>query len=164
MTAWPAYLPRTTAAPCDPHRRCPGEAGRWGWSRKSDVQEADVSRVAGDEVPSRVDVLAHEDREQLVRRGRVLERDLAERADRRVHGGLPQLLGVHLTEPLVALDTVVHVDLALVLQTDLEQLVTLAVGIREVRLTLAPLELVQRRLREVDVAVLHERLHEPEDQ
>src|SRR5690348_9029589 len=53
-------------------------------ARTSDVQEAHVLGVARDERPARVDVLPHEDREQLVRGGGVVQRDLQEHPVRRV--------------------------------------------------------------------------------
>src|SRR5579875_739333 len=80
-------------------------------SRGSDVKEANILRVAGDKAPPGVDVLAHQDGEQLVSRGGVIEGDPPQHPDRGIHCGFPQLLGVHLTEPFVALDAVVLVDL-----------------------------------------------------
>src|SRR5690349_23726578 len=77
----------------------------------SDVQETNVLGVAHDEAAPRLDVLAHEHAEQLVRGSRVVERDLEQDALGRVHGGVPQLPGVHLAEALEALDPVVLVDL-----------------------------------------------------
>src|SRR5688572_23030298 len=71
-----------------------------------DIEEADVFRVALDEGAPLLDVLAHEDREDLVGLGGVLEADLLHQAGVGVHRGLPQLVGVHLAEALVALDRV----------------------------------------------------------
>ena len=59
-----------------------------------------------------LDVLAHQGREQLVGLGRVVEGDLEQDAVRRVHRGVPQLVGVHLAEALVALDRVLLGQLA----------------------------------------------------
>lgn len=73
----------------------------------SDVQEADVLGVALDETAPGLDVLAHQHREDLVRRGRIVDRDLLERAGLGVHRRLPQLLRVHLTETLIALHAAV---------------------------------------------------------
>ncbi len=50
-----------------------------------------------------LDLLTHQDGEDLVGDGGVLEPDLEEGAALRVHGGLPQLVGVHLAETLVPL-------------------------------------------------------------
>src|SRR5699024_8084969 len=55
------------------------------------VQEPHVLGVAGDEAAARLHILAHEDAEQLIRRGRVVEGDLPEHTHLRVHRGLPQL-------------------------------------------------------------------------
>src|SRR5579871_5216842 len=74
-----------------------------GRAARSDVQEPDVLGVAGDERAARLDVLAHQHAEQLVGLGRVVERDLEQEPLRRVHRGLPQLLGVHLAQALEAL-------------------------------------------------------------
>src|SRR5260370_20289720 len=70
---------------------------------RSDVEEPDVLRVAGNERAARLDVLAHQHAEQLVGLGRVVERDLEQDPLRRVHRGLPQFLGVHLAQALEAL-------------------------------------------------------------
>src|SRR5512140_3521883 len=70
----------------------------------SDVEVLHVQRVALDELPARVHRVAHQDGEDLIGLHRVVHPDLEERAPRRVHGRLPELLGVHLAEPLVALD------------------------------------------------------------
>src|SRR5690625_947473 len=76
----------------------------------SDIQETHVFGVAGDEAAACLDVLAHQDREQFVGRGGIVEGDLAQHPHRGVHGGLPEFLGVHLAETLVPLDAVVFVD------------------------------------------------------
>src|SRR5688572_27759773 len=68
-----------------------------------DVKESNVFGVALDEVAAVLDVLAHQDREDLVGDGGVLEPDLEQGASLGVHGGLPQLVGVHLAEALVPL-------------------------------------------------------------
>src|SRR3712207_8067853 len=60
--------------------------------------------------------------------------------------------------------SVVLVDLAAGREPGLEQPVALAVGVRVLVLLAAPLELVERRLPEVEVLRLHQRLHEPGQQ
>src|SRR5215212_207933 len=132
----------------------------------SDVQEPHVLGVAGDERPARVDVFAHEDREQLVRGGGVVQRDLQEHPVRRVHRGLPQLLGVHLAEALVALDALFLGQLLARGAAGLDEAVALAVRVGELRLRTpaTPLDLVQRRLGEEHVAGLDQRAHEAEQQ
>src|SRR5215472_8005745 len=73
---------------------------------RSDVQEPDVLRVAGDERAAGLDVLAHQHAEQLVGLGGVVERHLEQDPLRRVHRRLPQFLGVHLAQALEALHAV----------------------------------------------------------
>src|SRR5690606_36478437 len=70
----------------------------------SDVEEANVLRIALDEGPALLDVLPHEEREDLISASRVLQGDPQHQALVGVHRGLPQLVGVHLTETLVTLD------------------------------------------------------------
>src|SRR6185503_9800077 len=69
----------------------------------SDVEEANILGVAGDERAARLHVFAHQDREQLVGGGGIIQCDLQEHPVGRILLGLPQLLGVHLAESLVAL-------------------------------------------------------------
>src|SRR3954451_4517648 len=104
----------------------------------SDVEEADVLGVALDELAAGLDVLAHEDREQVVGLGGVVEGDLAEDAVLLVHRRDAQLLGVHLAEALEALDRVVADALAVV-AAQLDQRVALAVGVRVLEVVPAPL-------------------------
>src|SRR4051812_9246308 len=66
----------------------------------SDIEEANILGVALDERTPRLDVLAHEHGEQLVRLRRVVEGHLQQHPVGRVHGGIPQLGGVHLPETL----------------------------------------------------------------
>ena len=73
-------------------------------SSSSDVEVRDSARVLFDELPPRLDHVAHQHREESVRRRGVLDRHLLQRARRRVHRGLTQLVGVHLTETLEARD------------------------------------------------------------
>src|SRR5919112_4761202 len=68
-------------------------------SYRLDVEEPDVLRVALDERPALLDVLAHQHGEHLVGLRRVLEGDLQQEPVVGVHRGLPQLVGVHLAEP-----------------------------------------------------------------
>ena len=51
-------------------------------------------------------LFAHENGENLVRTAGILQRDAAQGALFGVHGGLPQFVGVHLTEALEAGDPV----------------------------------------------------------
>src|SRR5204862_4185120 len=72
--------------------------------RRSHVQVAHELRVLFDESAPRLHLIPHQRLEQLRGLHRVFHRDLEERALRRVHGGVPELIGVHLAESLVALD------------------------------------------------------------
>ena len=74
-----------------------------------------------------------------------------------IHRGLPQLLVVHLAETLVALDAVVLRDPLAAREPVGQQRVALAVAVDVLVRGVRPLEPVQRRLREVDVADLDER-------
>src|SRR6478735_4381515 len=81
----------------------------WLWPvrlSRSDIEEPHVLRVALDERATGLDVLTHEDREDLVGRRGLVERDLQQRAVLGRHRRLPQLLVVHLAQALVALDRV----------------------------------------------------------
>src|SRR5215472_5410820 len=117
----------------------------------SDIKEANVLGVAGDNASARVDVLAHQDGEQLVGGRRVVQRDLAQHPHGRVHRGLPQLLGIHLTQTLVALDAVFLVDLFAGLQSRIQQAVALAVVVGEFEIAPLTIQLVQLRLRQKQV-------------
>src|SRR5674476_1403042 len=71
--------------------------------RPSDIEEPHFLRVLLDELASRLDLVAHQHREDLVGRLDVFHRHELERARHGVHGGVPKLVGVHLAEPLEAL-------------------------------------------------------------
>src|SRR5712691_7768920 len=94
--------------PVTAKRRLAGPDGRLapaahrgpGPARPLDVEEPHVLGVALDERPAGLHVLAHQDAEQFVRLRRVVERDLEQYPVRRVHGGLPQFVRVHLAEAL----------------------------------------------------------------
>src|SRR5262245_17999296 len=72
-----------------------------GWGL--DVEVHDVQGVLFDELAARLHRVAHQDREHLVGADRILEAHLQERARLGIHGRLPELIGVHLAESLVAL-------------------------------------------------------------
>src|SRR6476661_7933333 len=137
---------------------------RDGIRKRSDVEELHVAGVLLDERPARLDVLTHEDGEDLVGLGGVVERDLQQRAGALVHRRLAELLVVHLAEALVALDRVVLRQAPALALTEQPQAVPLAVAVGELVVGVAPPQPEERRLREVDVAGLDERPHEPEEQ
>ena len=89
-----------------------GPLGRPGRGRRPDGRgrlrcrgSGRPSRSCWMKRPPRLDVVAHQDREHLVGDRGLLDRDLQQRALRRVHGRLPELLGVHLAEALEPLRT-----------------------------------------------------------
>src|SRR5207247_8573865 len=67
------------------------------------IQIPHFERVLLDEVAPRPHLIAHEDREDFLHAGEVLELDLQQGAGFRVHRGLPELLGVHFPKTLVPL-------------------------------------------------------------
>src|SRR6266545_6709805 len=69
-----------------------------------DVEVLDVERVVFDELPARLDLIAHERGEHQVRLGVILRLHLQERALRGVHRGLPQRFRIHLAEAFVTID------------------------------------------------------------
>src|SRR5262245_14542058 len=71
--------------------------------RPSNVEVPHRQRVLFNELPPRLDLLTHENGEHPVGLDRILVRDAQQRPRFGVHGGLPQLIGVHLPETLVAL-------------------------------------------------------------
>src|SRR5579885_3526455 len=83
------------------------------------VQIPDIQRVIFNEFAPGFHVLAHQCREDRLRLGQIFEIDLQQRALIGIHRRLPQLIEVHLAEPLEPL----HVDFTRALILDiLEQL------------------------------------------
>src|SRR3990172_8210489 len=120
--------------------RAPGSW--WASSGMShlDVEVHDVLRVLLDVLAAGADGLAHQDGEECVRRGGVLDRDLLQDPPRGVHRRFPQLLRVHFAEALVPL-----LPDALFPEM-LRELLPLLFRVRVVGL-LALANLVERRLR-----------------
>src|SRR5665647_1152730 len=71
--------------------------------RLSDIEEPHFLRVLLDERAARLDLVAHQHRKDLIGRLDVFHRHELEGARHGVHGGVPELVGVHLAEPLEAL-------------------------------------------------------------
>src|SRR3954466_13423002 len=69
----------------------------------SDIQVRHQAGVALDEVAARLDLVAHEHREDPVGAGSVVDAHAGEGAVAGIHGRLAQLVGVHLAEALEAL-------------------------------------------------------------
>src|ERR1700730_258146 len=75
------------------------------------VEEANVFGVTGDETAPGFHVLAHQYAEQFIGRRRIVQGHQLQHTYRRIHGGFPELFGVHLAETFVALHAVFLVDL-----------------------------------------------------
>ena len=65
------------------------------------VEVPHVERVVFDEFAARLDLIAHQRREHLIRLGVILGADLQQRPVFRIHGRQPQGVRVHLAEPFV---------------------------------------------------------------
>ena len=68
-----------------------------------DIQIRYHQRVALNELATRFDMIAHEGSEYLIGAYGVVDLDLHEAPGIRIHGGLPELVRIHLTKALVAL-------------------------------------------------------------
>src|SRR4030042_1953166 len=108
------------------------------------IQELRVPRGVLDEPPPGLHRIPHEDVEQVVRLDGVLDRHALEQARVEAHGGLPQLVRVHLSQALVPLHLGPLAEL-------LHGIAELLVG-EHVPLVLALLDPVQRGLRDVEVS------------
>src|SRR3990172_6832807 len=121
-----------------------------------DVQ-AGLVVVALDEVLAGGHFLAHELREHAVGGHRVLYMDLEHDAPGGVHRRLPELLGVHLAQTLVALNG----HLAVLEAADVGVLLLIVVQPASL---LAMLDAVQRRLGDVEVTALDQLAHVAEEE
>jgi hypothetical protein len=72
-------------------------------SSELNIQIRHIQRILLNELPSWLDLLAHQPREQLVGVGGFIVFDLQERAGGGVERGFPELRGVHFAEAFVAL-------------------------------------------------------------
>src|SRR5690606_9237465 len=81
----------------------PGCAGS-GAAPTSDIEVGHLQRVGLDELATRLDHVAHQGAEDLVGGDRVLDAHAQQAAGVRIDRGVPQLLGVHFTQALEALD------------------------------------------------------------
>src|SRR5919199_1802273 len=129
------------------------ECGRMLPEKVSSIQVLHLSGVLFDESLARLDLVAHERREELVCDRRGVHRDLQKRPVVRVHRRIPQLIRVHLPKALEARDARVSVG-----TQASEGLLQLAVVV-DVVVAAVVGDLVERRLRDVDVAGLDEIRH-----
>src|SRR5207245_244880 len=67
---------------------------------KADVQVHDLERIVLDEFAARFHVFAHQRRENVFCRDGVFQFHLEQRARLRVHGGFPELRGIHFAQAL----------------------------------------------------------------
>ena len=113
----------------------------------------DFLGVRLDELLARRNRAAHQHVEGLIGADAVFDLDLHQRPPGRVHRRVPELVRVHLAETLVALNLGPLAEL-------LDRRLALLFGVRP-DLFLAALHPVERRLRDVEVAVVDELLEMP---
>lgn len=75
-----------------------------------DLGTVEIVGVLHDERLARRHVITHEQAEDVAGLFGVLHADTAQHAGARIHGGIGQLVGVHLTQTLVTLDVLVVAD------------------------------------------------------
>src|SRR5579885_1005780 len=150
--SWPASY-RTSS-----RSTCAAAADRFPPPARSDIEILHELRVLFDEYAPRLDVVAHERLEDLVGEHRLFDSDLEQRAALRIHRRVPELVGIHLAESLVALHVQAAASVAVAQAS--RDLVALLFVVRVV-LFLAFRHAIERRLRDVDVAGLDELRHLP---
>src|SRR5579859_8085570 len=149
-------IPYSVAAWEAPSRICPGALSppmastAIRMKKRLDVEVADALGVRLDELLARLDVGPHHFLERVVHRRGVVDGDAQQHAGLRVHGRLPQLVGVHLAQTLHARGLGVLAQLP-------HRLVAIRLGVapndlRVLARALADLE--ERRLGHVQVALL----------
>src|ERR1700737_4637710 len=126
-----------------PSRRARSSSGTRGWGRL-DVQVAHGLGVRLDESLARIDVVTHQDVEDLVRFHRIFDLDAQQHPVLWVHRGFPELVRVHLTETLVAGDFGFSGHLR-----QLPILLLIGIGVADL---FPPGDLVERWLRDVQVS------------
>ena len=62
--------------------------------------DQNVQRVLLDELTSRLDIVAHQDVEQVMSSTGIFDGHLQQMSTRRIHTRVPKFLGVHFTQPL----------------------------------------------------------------
>jgi NADH dehydrogenase FAD-containing subunit len=124
--------------------------GRAAGTRRSDVEIGDADRALHDELKARRDLAPHQRLDRGLGCGGIVDRHLEHGALARVERGLLEGRGVHLAEPLEALD--LRRRSALVARDDRVALLVVA---RPVGL-LADVDAEERRHREVEVAAANQ--------
>src|SRR2546422_6479401 len=117
----------------------------------------DALRVLLDVLPAGSDRLPHQDGEERVRSGGVLDCHLLQDPLCRVEGRIPKFIRVHFSQALVTLNC------EPLLSDSLQEFLLFPLGVCEVRL-LALANLVQRRLSNVDIARVNHWLHVPKEE
>ena len=82
----------------------------------------------------------------------------------RVHGGFPQLMVVHLTQALVALDAALLREAVSCGLACGEELVALLIGVGEFMLGVRPFDAVERRHRDIGVSLFDQGAHVSEQE
>ena len=106
-------------------------------------------------IRDRLYLVAHQDGKGFVRGGRVLQLYLQHDPGFRIHGRFPKLLGIHLAQALIPLDR----------RRDghfLQHLIPFLIGIGVV-MVFALGQPVEGGLGDIDMSLLDQRLHEPEE-
>src|SRR5829696_3686143 len=134
------------------------EWGRMFPEKVSSIQVLHLSGILLYKPFARLDLVAHERCEQLVRDRRGLDRNLEQSSILRIHRRLPELVGVHLPEALEATD----VGVAVGVQAH-QGLLQLALVVDVVVLAVVR-DLEERRLRDVDVSGFDQLGHIPEEE
>src|SRR4051794_10048087 len=141
---------RARPRPCASGSRCATSA--CARAVVSDVKVLDLARARLDEVATRLDLFAHQRREDHVGLRRILDVGAQQRACGRVHRGFPELFGIHLTQAFEALNgEVLHLQL-------LDDTV-LVLLVARVASELARTDAEEWRLGDVQMAVLDESRH-----
>ena len=121
----------------------------------SHIQVHDFVRMLDDEFPPGFDIVSHQGGEELVGEHRVGDADPLQHTLLGIHGGLPQLLGVHLSQSLVPADVGTR---------HLGEVLLHLLVIVGVLLGLSLVHPVEGRHGEVDVSFLDEGPHLPVEQ
>src|SRR5450759_805888 len=115
----------------------------------SDIEVRYEPCIRLDEQPPRLHFIAHQPREDVVGLYCIMDVDLDKRTTLRIHRCVPELLRIHLAEPLVALD--VQRGLPVAVTKARGDLVALLHAVRVIRF-LALRDAEEGRLRDVHVA------------
>ena len=74
------------------------------FTHRLDIEVLDEEGVVFNELPSLFDLIAHQDTEDFIGFNGVFNLHLEKRPRFWIHGGLPELFRVHLSQPLISLN------------------------------------------------------------